>query len=51
MRLLALLVLIAGIVGAALRQLGIIGGMPVTNWAIVAVVGAVLVYFFRQPGD
>lgn len=51
MRILSILVLVAGIAGAALTQFGIIGIMPMRNWIIVTVVGAVFAYFMRQPGD
>ena len=51
MRILSILILVAGIVGAILTQVGVLGVLSMNYWIIIAVVGAVLAYFFRQPGD
>lgn len=43
--------LIVGIVGGIATYFGVMDVVPMTTWAGVAVVGAVLTLIFRRPSD
>ncbi|MFP6582283.1 MAG: hypothetical protein VCD00_06975 [Candidatus Hydrogenedentota bacterium] len=51
MRIIAILTLLVGVIGGALTYLAVINVMPIQYFAVIAIVGAVLVIFTRRPGD
>ena len=51
MGILAIIILLAGLAGAAATYLGMLNLFPLPYWVVAIIVGGIMTIFTRKPGD